>query len=565
MSRCLMLLIFAGLLVAHLAGCGSHTASTTPAATHAATGATLAFTWPARARLIPRAAERIVVHISDAGGFDATQTATRPTGDSSSTSTITFPALPRGRVWVEITAYAASSTVPVASAQQWYDTTASGPLTFTIASTIDQLVLDMPSNTTALGVGITTRAGVRAIDNQNREVLLTPGQLRWATSSDAVAGIAAATPATSAATITTKTVGTTNLTVTDAESGKSTSVNVAIQQKTMTTPRVFFTATKLSDGRVLLAGGENRSGTTFNSLEIYDPATGLCTAVGSMLTGRYGFTATLLPDHRILFVGGLDHNSDCVANAEVYDPTTGQCRFAGALAVARGRHTTTLLSNGTVLVAGGTTFIDYIRQAEFYDPAGNTWTTTGALSFGKVGDATATLLPDGKVLFAGVNFSSEAVFYNPSDGSWATTGSMSIYRTAHTANLLPDGKVLVAGGFTGVSIIPLTSAEIYDSATGRWSSVGDMSYARYHHTATTLPDGHILIAAGYPANNGKSAELFVPGSNTFSRTGDLNTGRYLHTAVLLDTGQVLIAGGEDMNNNPLSSIELYDPASGTFK
>ena len=40
----------------------------------------------------------------------------------------------------------------------------------------------------------------------------------------------------------------------------------------------------------------------------------------------------------------------------------------------------------------------------------------------------------------------------------------------------------------------------------------------------------------------------------------LQTARYLHTATLLSSGEVLVAGG-----NGLSSAELYNPETGTFR
>ena len=49
----------------------------------------------------------------------------------------------------------------------------------------------------------------------------------------------------------------------------------------------------------------------------------------------------------------------------------------------------------------------------------------------------------------------------------------------------------------------------------------------------------------------------------FEETGSLNTARYLHTATLLLNGKVLVTGGFGMDGN-LASVELYDPASGTW-
>ncbi len=291
---------------------------------------------------------------------------------------------------------------------------------------------------------------------------------------------------------------------------------------------------------------------------------------GNLNTARYEHTATLLPNGKVLVAGGqssLIPPFVALNSAELYDPATETWSSTGSLVTARAKHTATLLPSGKVLVAGGHNYNPGLISAELYDPATGAWTVTGNLNLEHVGH-TATLLPNGNVLVVQGFVLPE--LYNPATGRWSYTGDPNEGRTYHTASLLPNGKVLVAGGGTGPDLDVTNSAQLYDPASGTWNVTGDLNTSRAFHMANSLSNGKVLVTGGFDQYQGyystKSAELYDPATGIWSSTGDLNTGRGYHTATTLAGGKVLVAGGSPVEGLPhiTNSAELYDPATGTW-
>jgi WD40 repeat protein len=191
--------------------------------------------------------------------------------------------------------------------------------------------------------------------------------------------------------------------------------------------------------------------------------------------------------------------------------------------------------------------------------------------------ATATSLPNGKVLLAGgketdgltVTVLASAELYDPSTGAFSPTGSMAAARADQTATLLPDGRVLIAGG-DGCSkvascrdagpgsVTALASAELYDRTTGKFTNTGSMSAPHGHAAATLLSDGRVLLVGGY----GKVADVYDETTGRFTRTGDspMDIGNGDPTATLLANGKVLVTGMTA--SGPRAA--LYDSVSGVF-
>ena len=99
----------------------------------------------------------------------------------------------------------------------------------------------------------------------------------------------------------------------------------------------------------MLAAAGSDGYSDLDSAEIYDPASGMWTATGSLHDGRRSTVATRLNDGRVLVEGGLVTNEP-ISGAEVYDPASGLWAPAGSLHTARYVHTATLLPDGRVWI-----------------------------------------------------------------------------------------------------------------------------------------------------------------------------------------------------------------------
>ncbi len=337
-------------------------------------------------------------------------------------------------------------------------------------------------------------------------------------------------------------------------------------QKTgsMNVARIYYSATLLANGEVLVAGGENSTVTNspLASAELYNPATGAWTFTGNMTVPRLGPLAVLLQNGQVLVAGG-SNGSSTLTSAELYNPSTGAWTATGSLLTAGGG-SLTLLPNGQVLAVQGS-------SAELYNPAAGTWSATGSPTSG-VGGSNAPLLQNGEVWAIGQSANTPSELYNPSTGAWSASGSAPDSLLNPVIPLLLNGEVFATGS-SGSGLASYSFADLYDPSTGQFTSeVGPCNCRDF--STSGLQTGKVLVAGGavtmaanpYPHTlTINSAELWDPSTQAWTSTGNLHDSRINATMTVLQNGQVLVAGGEQSTKQTnyqfvlLSSAELYTP------
>jgi MBG domain-containing protein/Big-like domain-containing protein/galactose oxidase-like protein/Kelch motif protein len=257
----------------------------------------------------------------------------------------------------------------------------------------------------------------------------------------------------------------------------------------------------------LMVGGASGSSANLAATNQSFEASAAPTAPDSstMLTERHGHTATRLADGRVLIAGGAN-GSGVLNESEIYDPASATFSTAGNLNSARADHSATLLGDGRVLIAGGRDGAGSLNTTEIFNPATGAFTNGPALSVARAGHS-ATLFADGRILIVGGDASGSAEIFDSALTASSATGALSGARSMHSAALLQDGRVLIVGG-QDASGTALNSGEIFDTPAGSFSPVDDvLVLARVRPHLRVLFDGKVQIIGG---NNDGSMEIYDP-------------------------------------------------------
>lgn len=278
------------------------------------------------------------------------------------------------------------------------------------------------------------------------------------------------------------------------------------------TGRQLHTATALSDGRVLLAGGADALGSPRGEVFVFEPGGKAFTQLSVVgFPPRAASCAAALPDGRVLIAGGRAVDPADGARVVIVDPGSGVLSEAPALAGPVALCAAVALPDGSVLVSGGV------------DPAG-------------VAVSSASL-------------------YAADGTSVRALPAMVERRAAHSATLLADGYVFLFGGLGGAGA-SLATAEALTPG-GKFIPVDTANLeARAGHAAVRIDTDAVLIVGGQnapagppdPARlmpalrftpereaGGKYTGTFVPIGEVVARNGT--------SAVVLPDLSVLVAGG----------------------
>jgi Galactose oxidase, central domain len=346
--------------------------------------------------------------------------------------------------------------------------------------------------------------------------------------------------------------------------------------------RTGVTASLLGDGRVVFAGGIGQQG-ALDSVEIYDPATGLLSQAATLPSPRGLHTATTIEGvvylaGGVISTGGRDWQY--AADILRLDLATLTFRAIPGITLASPRvgHAAIALPDGTLMVSGGLTLaagvtddtLDALLAASaatksvaVYAPLQNAWTWEAEMQCARAGHS-ATLCPVMK------------------SGGSATVpvGQIVVFLGGHDGDAMPPGE---GGGQTGKI---WDNAEVTDPAAWKpvpglypieSSSGGEKGSARYDHVATALPGNNGFVVSGGQSPTGPVTDDWLVGAVATYGSSDpggftgvpvfvlappLGTARSNHAAALLQDGKFVVAGGV-AGTAILASVEIFSVSAGT--
>jgi len=329
--------------------------------------------------------------------------------------------------------------------------------------------------------------------------------------------------------------------------------------------RAEHAAHRLSDGRVLIIGGEDASNSLPNALWIFDAATEQFSNFGaSLATGRVGFTSVSLYNGDILVAGG-ERGLTVAPSAEIIRTADrAVVPTAQSMQVMRTGAAASVLMDGKVLISGGAS-LAASDTVEVYDPATGTFTQlAGRLSVGRYGHTSVRIDTRRVLIYGGFTLSQQVAppeIFDPVAGtSTPLPPAEANTRGNHRAHTMQDGGVLIIGGEDEDSA-PLASVLRFDPASGVIAPFVNLATPRSVLALARLGDARVLVSGGVV---GQSQSDITNTTETLALDGarrdgpEMNHARWFHTITPLMDGRVLILGGLGPDRMPLMTAEIYE-------
>jgi hypothetical protein len=268
-------------------------------------------------------------------------------------------------------------------------------------------------------------------------------------------------------------------------------------------------------------------------------------------------------------VGGSDVSGNASSLGEIMDPTgsigipeTRTVVTQGMANLARTQAAATFGNEGFLLFGGLGSDGHAQSGALLFTLNGGSKPVSWLSAVPRVG-ATATAILSGQqiVVFGGGPAGMPVMEkYVSQTSATVVTPNPTTNRTSHSATLLPNGSILFAGGNDDAGN-PLATATVYDPVANMAREIPSfLQAARSGHTATVAKD--VVVVAGGLAGTNVVGTVEVFDASTLAPRSPpipMRVPRAHHTATDPGNNSVVILGGEDATGAPTGVVEIYQP------
>lgn len=272
------------------------------------------------------------------------------------------------------------------------------------------------------------------------------------------------------------------------------------------TPRKSASIVALNGGGALVLFGFANKGVVAGGERLDAKLTGW-TAVKAPLTGS-DLGITVLDDGRVLVAGGHDKSSECMGDSALFDPTKDAWTTLPKLPEPQ-VYGALIATTGKAYLVGGLCDNTYY-PLRVLDPASSSWSNGAPGPVERIGGR-VTRLRDGRILVSGGEPSKYAVdtegvqrlaVFDPKSSQWHRGPATKGPRSSHGTTVLADGRVMLAGG-EDRSFHEIDSVEIYDPANDTIVEDAPLPRALMHPQLVALADGRVLAVGGWVNTPGR--------------------------------------------------------------
>jgi N-acetylneuraminic acid mutarotase len=210
--------------------------------------------------------------------------------------------------------------------------------------------------------------------------------------------------------------------------------------------------------------------------------------------------------NNIIYVAGGGISGSTFATLQAYDPSTNAWTIKAPMTVDRAELAVAAVNGKIYAIGGFRMSVGGVNTVEEYDPVSNTWTTKAPMPTTRSQISCAVI--NNKIYVVGGWPSSFATLevYDPSTNSWATKAPCSLGRQESNGSAVVNNKMFFIGGKNISNNTFYKINEAYDTLTDSWTTYDSLPQPRWHGAAVTFNSAiHYL---------GGTDQLYTPNYNT---------------------------------------------------